>query len=52
MGTLEEFRKRDVDREEIPPGGFAVALDESTDEVIGYASRCSCPARRPAPSTT
>ena len=37
-GTLEEFRKRDVDRMEIPPGGFAIALDESSGEVIGYAS--------------
>ena len=37
-GTLEEFRKRDVDRKEIPPGGFAIALDESTGEVIAYAS--------------
>jgi mycothiol synthase len=37
-GSLEEFRKRDVDRDEIPPAGFAIALEESTGEVIGYAS--------------
>jgi mycothiol synthase len=37
-GPLEEFRKRDVDRDSIPPGGFAVAVDEATGEVIGYAS--------------
>src|SRR5215207_8785825 len=33
--TLEEFRVRDVDRKNIPPGGFAIAIDEATGEVIG-----------------
>ena len=37
-GTLEEFRARDVDRSSIPPGGFAVALDDATGLPIGYAN--------------
>jgi GNAT superfamily N-acetyltransferase len=37
-GTLEEFRKRDVDRAEIPPEGFAIAVAEASGEVVGYAS--------------
>jgi GNAT superfamily N-acetyltransferase len=37
-GTLAEFRARDVDRDLIPPGGFAVAVERATGEVIGYAS--------------
>jgi GNAT superfamily N-acetyltransferase len=37
-GTLDEFRARDVDRAGIPPGGFAVALDEATGDAIGFAS--------------
>lgn len=45
-GSLDEFRKRDVDRAEIPPGGFAIALDESTGEVIGYASLMFVPGSR------
>ena len=36
--TLEEFRTRDVDRESMPPGGFAVAIDAATDRVVGYAN--------------
>ena len=36
--TLEEFRTREVDRQQIPPGGFAVALDAATGTVVGYAS--------------
>lgn len=36
--TLEEFRVRDVDRESVPPGAFAVALDEVTGEAVGYAN--------------
>lgn len=36
--TLEEFRVRDVDRDSVPPGAFAVALDESTGEAVGYAN--------------
>jgi GNAT superfamily N-acetyltransferase len=37
-GTYAEFRARDVDRPSIPPGGFAVAVDDETDEVVGYSS--------------
>lgn len=37
-GTLEEFRTRDVDREVIPPSAFAVAVDEATGRVVGYAN--------------
>jgi GNAT superfamily N-acetyltransferase len=37
-GTLEEFRARDVDRPGIPAEGFAIAIDELTGRVIGYAS--------------
>jgi GNAT superfamily N-acetyltransferase len=36
--TLDEFRVRDVDRESIPSGGFAVALETATDRVVGYAN--------------
>jgi GNAT superfamily N-acetyltransferase len=36
--TIEEFRTRDVDRPQVPHGGFAVALDESTGGVVGYAN--------------
>ena len=35
---LDEFRARDVDRDGIPKGGFAIAVDEATGEAIGYAS--------------
>lgn len=38
VGTLEEFRARDVDRPGIPAEGFAVAVDDATGGVIGYAS--------------
>ena len=37
-GTLDEFRRRDVDRSEIPPEGFAIAVEEATGEVVGYGS--------------
>ena len=37
-GTLEEFRVRDVDRDSIPAGGFAVAVEAETDRVVGYAT--------------
>ncbi|HUG30288.1 MAG TPA: GNAT family N-acetyltransferase [Candidatus Limnocylindria bacterium] len=37
-GTLEEFRMRDVDREVIPPGAFAVAVEAATGRVVGYAN--------------
>jgi mycothiol synthase len=45
-GTIEEFRKRDVDRSEIPAGGFTLALDDATGEVIGYASIMFVPGSR------
>jgi GNAT superfamily N-acetyltransferase len=37
-GTLEEFRTRDVDRDSIPAGAFALALEAATDRVVGYAN--------------
>ena len=37
-GTMDEFRARDVDRAGIPSGGFAVALDETTGDAVGFAS--------------
>jgi mycothiol synthase len=36
--SLAEFRVRDVDRPSIPPGGFAIAIEEGTGRVVGYAS--------------
>jgi mycothiol synthase len=36
-GDLAEFRGRDVDRPGIPPEAFMVALDDATDDVVGYA---------------
>jgi RimJ/RimL family protein N-acetyltransferase len=44
-GSLEEFRKRDVDRPGIPPDAFYVALDAATGDVIGYASLMRIPGR-------
>ena len=44
-GSLEEFRKRDVDRPGMPPDAFYVALDTATGEVIGYASLMRIPGR-------
>lgn len=38
VGDLAEFRARDVDRASIPHDAFFVAVDASTDEVIGYSS--------------
>jgi GNAT superfamily N-acetyltransferase len=38
VGSLSEFRARDVDRPGIPPAGFAIAMDETDGRVIGYAS--------------
>lgn len=38
VGTLDEFRARDVDRPGIPPDALAIALDEASGRVIGYAS--------------
>jgi GNAT superfamily N-acetyltransferase len=37
-GTLEEFRVLEIDRQAIPPGGFAIGLEATTGRVIGYAS--------------
>ena len=36
--SLEEFRVLEVDRPTIPADGFAIAIDEATGTVIGYAS--------------
>ena len=36
-GDIAEFRARDVDRPGIPPEAFMVALDDATDDVVGYA---------------
>ncbi len=44
-GTLDEFRKRDVDRPGIPPDAFCIALDTATGDVIGYASLMRIPGR-------
>jgi len=38
VGTLDEFRARDIERPGIPPSGFAIALDDATGRVSGYAS--------------
>jgi len=38
VGDLAEFRARDVDRPGIPAGGFAVAVEQATGQVVGYAS--------------
>jgi GNAT superfamily N-acetyltransferase len=37
-GSLAEFRVRDVDRDVVPAGGFAVGLDATTGTVVGYAN--------------
>ena len=47
-GSLEEFRKRDVDRPGMPRDAFYVALDVATGDVIGYASLFRIPGRRDA----
>ncbi len=44
-GSLEEFRKRDVDRPGMPSEAFHVALDAATGKVIGYASLMRIPGR-------
>lgn len=46
VGSFSEFRARDVDRPGIPPEGFAIAVDDSTGEVVGYASLVLQPATR------
>jgi GNAT superfamily N-acetyltransferase len=38
VGDFDEFRARDVDRPGILPEAFMVALDETSGEVVGYAS--------------
>jgi GNAT superfamily N-acetyltransferase len=42
-GTLEEFRAREVERPRIPAEGFAIALEEASGRVIGYASIIRAP---------
>ena len=37
-GDLAEFRARDVDRANVPPDAFFVALDSAGGTVVGYAS--------------
>ncbi len=37
-GSLDEFLARDIHREGIPADGLAIALDEATGEVVGWAS--------------
>jgi mycothiol synthase len=37
-GSLAEFRVRDVDRDVVPAGGFAVGVDVATGTVVGYAN--------------
>lgn len=36
-GDLAEFRARDVDRPGVPPDAFMIAVDATSDEVVGYA---------------
>lgn len=43
--TFEEFRVRDVDRPNIPVGAFAIALDDATERVVGYANLMLVPGR-------
>jgi GNAT superfamily N-acetyltransferase len=42
-GDLAEFRARDVDRPDIPPAGFMVALDRTDGSVVGYAALSMVP---------
>jgi mycothiol synthase len=37
-GDLAEFRARDVDRPGIPADAFMIAVDQASDEAVGYAS--------------
>ena len=37
VGDLAEFRGRNVDRPGIPPDAFMIALDATSDQVVGYA---------------
>jgi GNAT superfamily N-acetyltransferase len=38
VGSLDEFRIRDIERPGIRPDGFAIAIDDATGKVVGYAS--------------
>lgn len=44
-GSFDEFRKRDVERPGMPPDAFIIAVDGSTDRVVGYASLMLVPGR-------
>ncbi|HEY4226968.1 MAG TPA: GNAT family N-acetyltransferase [Candidatus Limnocylindrales bacterium] len=46
-GTLEEFRVRDVDRDAIPLGAFAVGVDAASGQVVGYANLMLVPGNAP-----
>jgi GNAT superfamily N-acetyltransferase len=37
-GSIDEFAARDVRRDGIPPGGFAIAIDAASGDVAGWAS--------------
>jgi GNAT superfamily N-acetyltransferase len=43
--SLEEFRTRDVDAPNIPHDAFAVAVDDATGRVVGYANLMLVPGR-------
>lgn len=43
VGDLAEFRARDVDRSDIPAGGFMVALDAADGSAVGYAALSMLP---------
>lgn len=36
--TLQEFRQREIDRPNVPPGAFAIGIDAASGRVIGYAN--------------
>jgi mycothiol synthase len=38
VGTLDEFRTRDVEREGIPPDGLAIAIETASGRAAGWAS--------------
>lgn len=42
-GSLDEFRMRDVERDAIPPGAFAIGIEASTGRVVGYANLLKLP---------
>ena len=37
-GTPDEFRARDVDRQLMPKGGYAVAVDDASGAAVGYSN--------------